>query len=202
MGSLVFGAIWAGKATHTLAEYLKHAEEYRRLAELMTAPADKKVLVELAQAWDRLLPCAKRILRRTISKSLPSQNFESGRAHRPRKAACGALCRRYAPTVGLRQKQRHCRPSVRQPNGLLSKKTASYGGQGKGAAFRVGAFAVSEAAFLRWPSLREESKCSELRLRHDISRPGEISSSYGQTGANFRLDSCRSGLFLWRTRIR
>jgi hypothetical protein len=54
MGSLVFGAIWAGKATHTLAEYLKHAEECRRLAELMTAPADKKVLVELAQAWERL----------------------------------------------------------------------------------------------------------------------------------------------------
>jgi hypothetical protein len=90
--------------------------------------------------WPRLgkglLVFVKRILRRTISKSLPSQSFESGSAHRRRKAACGALCRRYAPTVELRQKQRHCRPSVRQPNGLLSKKTASYGGQGKGAGFR------------------------------------------------------------------
>jgi hypothetical protein len=51
---LAFGAILTMKAMRTLAEYLKHAEECRRLAELTTAPADKKVLVELAQTWERL----------------------------------------------------------------------------------------------------------------------------------------------------
>jgi hypothetical protein len=54
MGSLVFGAIWAGKATRVLAEYLKHAEECRRLAESMAAPADKRLLQELARTWERL----------------------------------------------------------------------------------------------------------------------------------------------------
>jgi hypothetical protein len=54
MGSLVFGAIWAGKATRTLAEYLKHAEECRQMAESMVAPADKRLLQELARTWERL----------------------------------------------------------------------------------------------------------------------------------------------------
>ena len=37
-----------------LAEYLKHAGECRRLAELMAALEDKKVLEQLAQIWKRL----------------------------------------------------------------------------------------------------------------------------------------------------
>jgi hypothetical protein len=38
----------------TVAEYLKHAEECRRLAKMMTVPEDKKTLVELAETWERL----------------------------------------------------------------------------------------------------------------------------------------------------
>jgi hypothetical protein len=53
-GFLAFGAILMMKAMRTLAEYLKHAEECRRLAESMAAPEDKRLLQELAQTWERL----------------------------------------------------------------------------------------------------------------------------------------------------
>ena len=38
----------------TVAEYLKHAEECRRLAELIAASKDKEALEDLAQAWEKL----------------------------------------------------------------------------------------------------------------------------------------------------
>ena len=53
-GFSAFGAILTMKAMRTLADYLKHAEECRRLAESMVAPADKRVFRELAQTWERL----------------------------------------------------------------------------------------------------------------------------------------------------
>jgi hypothetical protein len=36
------------------AEYRKHAEECRRLAQHTTAPEDKRALEELAEAWETL----------------------------------------------------------------------------------------------------------------------------------------------------
>jgi hypothetical protein len=53
-GFSAFGAILTMKAMHTLADYLKHAEECRRLAESMVALEDKRVFRELAQTWERL----------------------------------------------------------------------------------------------------------------------------------------------------
>ena len=38
----------------TANEYRKHAEDYRRLAEHMVAPEDRRALEELAENWERL----------------------------------------------------------------------------------------------------------------------------------------------------
>jgi hypothetical protein len=37
-----------------IADYLQHAIECRRLAEHMTQPHDKKILEELARAWEKI----------------------------------------------------------------------------------------------------------------------------------------------------
>ena len=37
-----------------IAEYLQHAIDCRTLAERMTQPQDKKILEELAKAWEKI----------------------------------------------------------------------------------------------------------------------------------------------------
>jgi hypothetical protein len=42
------------RAIAELAEYLQHAIACRELAECVTQPGDKKILEELAKAWERI----------------------------------------------------------------------------------------------------------------------------------------------------
>jgi hypothetical protein len=44
------------------AEYLQHAIACRTLAERMTQPQDKKILEELAQAWEKIAALRERDL--------------------------------------------------------------------------------------------------------------------------------------------
>jgi hypothetical protein len=44
---------------HTVAEYSKHAEECRKLADLTSNPEDKKVFEDIAQTWERLADLSK-----------------------------------------------------------------------------------------------------------------------------------------------
>jgi hypothetical protein len=44
-----------------IAEYLQHAIDCRTLAERMTQPQDKKILEELAKAWEKVAALGSRI---------------------------------------------------------------------------------------------------------------------------------------------
>ncbi len=44
---------------HSVAEYIKHAEECRKLAVLTANPKDKKVFEDIAQTWERLAELSK-----------------------------------------------------------------------------------------------------------------------------------------------
>ena len=50
----------------TTAQYIQHAIEHaidcRKLAERMTAPQDKKILEELAEAWEKIAALRERDL--------------------------------------------------------------------------------------------------------------------------------------------
>jgi hypothetical protein len=44
---------------HTAAEYSKHAEECRKLADQTANPEDKKVFEDIAQTWEKLAELSK-----------------------------------------------------------------------------------------------------------------------------------------------
>ncbi len=85
----------------------------------------------------------------------------------------------------------HCRfdnpTSAVQENG-------KYGGRRQSRWLRTAdGFAVFEAAFLCWPSLRGKSRCSQMHVRRDISRPVEHRPPYGQRAQNFGPDISTEG---------
>ena len=43
-----------GRLMRAVVDYLKHALECRTLAERMTQPDDKRVLEEIAKAWEKI----------------------------------------------------------------------------------------------------------------------------------------------------
>ena len=61
------------------AEYLQHAIACRTLAERMTQPQDKKILEELAQAWERIAALRERDLVDAKTAIAPDQPKDHGR---------------------------------------------------------------------------------------------------------------------------
>jgi hypothetical protein len=84
---------------------------------------------------------------------------------------------------------------------LLSKKTARMGDEGKAVGFpKVGGFAVFEAAFLCWSSLREKSVCSQIHVR--LTSKGRGSSPIRPKGRKLRPRPARaSGPSFYATRV-
>jgi hypothetical protein len=61
------------------AEYIQHAIDCRRLAECMTQPQDKKILEEIAEAWEKIAALRERDLIDAKTAFAPDQPKDRGR---------------------------------------------------------------------------------------------------------------------------
>ena len=57
-----------------VAEYLQHAMECRTLAERVTQPQDRKILEELAEAWEKVAALRERDLINAKTANLPNDD--------------------------------------------------------------------------------------------------------------------------------
>ena len=57
-----------------IAEYLQHAIDCRTLAERMTQPQDKKILEELAEAWEKVAALRERDLINAKTANSPNDD--------------------------------------------------------------------------------------------------------------------------------
>ena len=57
-----------------VAEYLQHAMECRTLAERVTQPQDRKILEELAEAWEKVAALRERDLINSKTANSPTDD--------------------------------------------------------------------------------------------------------------------------------